>query len=90
MQRRDFTTERATDDLQKPEVFIQWKGTDACFDFACDCGAHYHFDGFFAYFVKCGSCGQVWQMPIHLYPQKTDGGPDCEPLVVLEDWQEDE
>lgn len=86
--RRDFTTEKPSGDLQKPEVFIQWKGTDACFDFNCDCGAHHHFDGYFAYYVKCGSCGTVWQMPIHLYPIKAD--PDQEPQVVLDDWQEDE
>ena len=64
------------------EVFIQWKGTDACFDFVCECGWDGHFDGDFAYVVKCGSCGQLWEMPWHLYPrkrQRDDGMTPVEP-----------
>ncbi len=61
--------------LNEPEneanrVFIQWKGTDACFDFHCDCGEHCHFDGYFAYVVKCPACGQEWEMPSLLAPRK--------------------
>lgn len=54
----------------RPEVFLQWKGTDACMDFHCECGAHCHFDGDFAYCVKCPHCGTVWEMPCLLYPRK--------------------
>ena len=53
-----------------PSVFIQWKGTDVCMDFYCDCGAHGHFDGDFAYAVKCQHCSQVWEMPCQIYPRK--------------------
>lgn len=40
--------------------FIQWKGTDVCMDFYCDCGWHNHYDGYFAYEVECGQCGEVF------------------------------
>jgi len=42
-------------------TFIQWKGTDVCMDFHCDCGHHNHYDDYFAYYVKCKGCGQVYQ-----------------------------
>lgn len=51
-------------------VFIQWKGTDVCFDFWCECGATGHFDGYFAYSLRCGTCGAVWAMPSTVYPRK--------------------
>jgi len=46
-----------------PYVFVQWKGTDVCLDFTCQCGYEGHFDGDFAYGLRCGSCGVEWQMP---------------------------
>lgn len=43
-------------------MFIQWKGTEVCLDFHCPCGHHGHFDGGFAYYVECPSCGAVYEM----------------------------
>lgn len=40
--------------------FIQWKGTDVCMDFHCDCGWHNHYHGYFAYEVECFQCGEVF------------------------------
>jgi len=54
----------------EPYAFIQWKGTDACFDFYCDCDGFNHFNGDFAYVVKCAECGQEWEMPCILFPRK--------------------
>lgn len=54
----------------KPNAFIQWKGTDVCMDFYCECGAHCHFDGYFAYVVKCPHCEIVYEMPYMIYPRK--------------------
>lgn len=54
----------------QPSAFIQWKGTDVCMDFHCECGAFCHFDGDFAYSVKCPHCQTVWQMPCMMYPRK--------------------
>lgn len=61
-----------------PSVFLQWKGTDVCMDFYCECGAHCHFDGYGAYFVKCPHCSTIWQMPCHMFPRKAaaDTHPD--------------
>jgi hypothetical protein len=57
-------------DDERPSAFIQWKGTDVCMDFHCECGADCHFDGDFAYTVKCPHCSTVWEMPHHVYPRK--------------------
>ena len=57
-------------EMPSPYVFLQWKGTDACFDFYCKCGAHCHFDGDFAYNVKCPHCERVYQMPFILFPKE--------------------
>ncbi len=58
--------------MGEASVFIQWKGTDACFDFYCTCGANCHFDGYFAYTVKCPHCNTVWEMPTNLTPKVAD------------------
>lgn len=58
------------DELPKPHAFLQWKNTDACFDFYCECGVHCHHDGYFAYTVQCPKCGTVWEMPSNLFPRK--------------------
>lgn len=46
-----------------PSAFIQWKGTDVCLDLYCPCGRRGHFDGDFAYSLKCVGCGRVFLMP---------------------------
>jgi len=69
-------------------VFLQWKGTDACFDFRCDCGAVAHFDGYFAYYVKCGGCGQIYQMPFKLYPKKVEDANGAEPIDLISEVEE--
>ena len=56
----------------EPSAFVQWKGTSVCMDFHCECGAFCHFDGDFAYAVKCPHCGAVWEMPSIMYPRKAD------------------
>ena len=45
------------------EIFIQWKGTNVCLDFTCECGASGHLDGDFVYALRCGDCGREWAMP---------------------------
>lgn len=49
------------------EMFIQWKGTDVCLDFHCPCqpdGSAFssHFDGDFAYHLRCTRCGAIYEM----------------------------
>jgi len=52
------------------EVFVQWKGTDACLDLHCVCGYHGHVDAEFAYGVQCYGCDRVYEMPhtFHIAP----------------------
>jgi len=50
----------------KPHGWIQWKGTDACIDLHCACGAHCHFDGDFLYHWECPHCGRMWEMGSHI------------------------
>ena len=57
------------DDEKRPDVFLQWKNTDACMDLWCACGADLHFDGYFADELTCGHCGQTWKLPHKLEPQ---------------------
>jgi len=45
------------------DVFVQWKGTNVCLDFTCECGAEGHFDGFFCHALRCPRCERVWKMP---------------------------
>lgn len=62
---------------------LQWKGTDACFDFTCECGVDGHFDGFFASQVRCPGCGTIWEMPFILFPRRRPD-PDAKPIIDLE------
>jgi hypothetical protein len=73
-------------DDQLPMAFLQWKNTDACFDFYCECGGHSHYDGFFAYYATCPYCETTYQMPFHLFPRKAVGknAVDNEPCVMME------
>jgi len=43
-----------------PNGSIQWKGTDVCIDLNCRCGADFHFDGDFLYFVQCPYCKEIF------------------------------
>lgn len=72
-----------------PHAFIQWKGTDVCLDFHCVCdyesntGDFGHFDGYFAYRIKCDKCGRVWEMPWHVFPREvTQDNESIEPVEL--------
>lgn len=60
--------------IEVPYAFIQWKGTDVCMDFNCECGTSCHFDGDFAYTVQCPQCLTIWEMPHFLIPRKSVSG----------------
>ena len=45
---------------------VQYKGTDLCMDFHCDCGGGSHFDGLFAYVIQCPHCNSFFKMPTDL------------------------
>lgn len=66
------------------EAFIQWKGTDVCLDVYCPCGADVHFDGMFAYAVRCWSCQRVWSLPSMLI--LVEGEPSSK---IIQNTQED-
>ena len=44
------------------KTFIQWKGTDVCMDWYCDCGHHNHEDRDFCYEVQCEKCGREYKV----------------------------
>jgi len=46
----------------KGHAFIQWKGTDACMDFHCECGHHNHYDAEFMYRATCEKCQQLYHV----------------------------
>lgn len=72
------------DEKESPYVFLQWKGTDACFDFHCKCGAHCHFDGYFAYYVKCPHCARIYQMPCNLFPREVSTASEFHAAKLME------
>lgn len=50
-------------EIEGTSVFIQWKGTDVCLDFWCECGGAGHVDGMFVHSVRCPGCGKAWTLP---------------------------
>lgn len=56
----------------RPSIYLQWKNTDACFDFHCLCDTEDesagvgHYDGYGAYAVKCVRCGRIYELPYEL------------------------
>ena len=66
---------------------VQWKGTDVCLDFDCECGESWHIDGFFAYSVKCKECGSVYYLNPNIQMVKLETEPDinkhCESLIGM-------
>lgn len=46
--------------------FVQWKGTDVCLDFTCLCNTGLHFDGDFAYAIRCWNCQRIWELPAYI------------------------
>lgn len=68
--------------MKEENNFIQWKGTDLCMDFHCECGTHNHYDGYFAYHVKCKGCGQVYKMDTKVLMEKVNTSED---ICMLED-----
>jgi hypothetical protein len=65
-------------------AFIQWKGTDVCMDFTCECGAEGHIDGYFAHVVECPSCKELWEMPMMLFPRLSQRDPSHGGVVTFE------
>ena len=58
--------------MTKQDNFIQWKGTDLCMDFHCECGYHNHYDGYFAYFIECKQCKQNYKLDTNVLMEKVD------------------
>lgn len=50
----------------RPSGWIQWKGTSVCADIHCDCGASYHIDAEFAYYVRCPNCRHIFALNGHI------------------------
>ena len=69
----------------QPHGWIQWKGTDACLDFHCKCGAHLHFDETFLYHVKCGECNSYYMLSGYVEAIEIEEAPDrvCEGVEIF-------
>lgn len=68
---KDLGFLRGAQMMHRPAAFLQWKGTDACFDFHCPCGESSHF-------VRC-PCGRVFEMPFMLYPREVTPASPTQP-----------
>lgn len=63
--------------VNKPNGWIQWKGTNVCMDVYCKCGHHSHIDADFAYHVKCPACGTVYMCNGHIELIELEIEPDA-------------
>lgn len=50
----------------KPHGWIQWKGTTVSMEIYCSCGAAFHVDADFAYYVECSECKRVYFCNAHI------------------------
>lgn len=75
-----FTTPSGSD----ASMFIQWKGTNVCLDFYCQCGAHGHLDDSFAYNVECPKCGAVYEMGTQVIARRLPNGAGLGSVRTLE------
>ncbi len=66
----------------KASNFIQWKGTDVCMDFKCECGAHLHIDGMFGYYIKCSHCETVYKLGSSVSIEKCSETPDTDAVLI--------
>jgi hypothetical protein len=66
-------------------MFIQWKGTNLCMDFVCRCGDSGHFDGYFAYLVRCTTCGTVYRMGTQVIAKVVEPAADDNVLDISMD-----
>jgi hypothetical protein len=67
----------------KTSIHVQWKGTSACLDINCKCGAHSHFDGFGAYHVKCRSCDRIYRLETELHFTEVDASTVEDSAIVV-------
>lgn len=49
-------------EIPMPRGWIQYKGTEICIDIHCNCGNSSHFDGDFAYALRCPHCSKVFAL----------------------------
>lgn len=71
--------------MREPSVYIQYKGTDICLDFTCECGFDAHYDGYGAYVLHCTACGAFYEMPQFPVPVRLSE----EPRYAINLWDED-
>ena len=75
-------SEKDANGWEMPTVWIQYKGTDICFDFHCECGREDmgHYDGYGAYAVQCSACGRKYDLPQTLKLEPFSG--KWEPVIA--------
>lgn len=56
-------------------AFIQYKNTDICVDIECLCGESFHYDGYFAYYLQCPNCNQIFKLNTHIEIQPENNPP---------------
>lgn len=60
------------------DLYINWKDTDLCGNFRCECGSEFHIDAYFVFAVECSACGVIWKTPGTVELEKVEGArPDC-------------
>lgn len=71
-------------DKQKASLYVQWKGTDLCGDFTCECGKSFHIDADFVYNIQC-LCGALYQVPYLLELKRVNEPEKGTPVYEVQD-----
>ena len=79
-----------SNDIEACSNNIQWKGTDVCLDFHCECGNSFHVDGYFAYSLRCINCEKIWKLGSEVSVTELTDRDDYEYGRALVGDQEDE
>jgi hypothetical protein len=72
--------------LSHSNGFIQWKNTNVCMDFYCECGFQGHIDDDFVYYIECPDCHTVYEVGsrVEMVPvDRKDAG------TIRSHWSED-
>lgn len=59
--------------------WLQWKGTDACIDITCVCGANQHLDAEFLYTWRCPACKTLYDLSPHVRMEPVPADDDDDP-----------
>jgi len=56
--------------------FLQWGGSNVCFNLHCECGEHTHIDSDFLFYAACPKCKAVYYLNPHIEVIQVENPPE--------------